>query len=101
MLDNRLELSASTSIALDSAESIDLPARHRIGARYALTENVRIVGLYELADGAEIDAEAVIELCRAELAGYKRPKGVLFVGMDDLPRSVSGKILREEVEKLV
>jgi fatty-acyl-CoA synthase len=50
---------------------------------------------------AEIDAEAVIELCRAELAGYKRPKGVLFVGMDDLPRSVSGKILREEVEKLV
>ncbi|MBV0911059.1 class I adenylate-forming enzyme family protein [Anianabacter salinae] len=43
----------------------------------------------------------VMTLCRAELAGYKRPKGVLFVGMDDLPRSVSGKILREEVEKLV
>ena len=48
--DNRLEISASTSLALDSAESADLPTRHRLGARYAITDDVRVVGQYEIAD---------------------------------------------------
>ncbi|MCB2067355.1 MAG: DUF11 domain-containing protein [Erythrobacter sp.] len=52
MLDNKLELSASTSLALDAAESADLPTRHRLGARYAITNDVRLVGLYEIADGS-------------------------------------------------
>ncbi|WP_299192099.1 hypothetical protein [uncultured Erythrobacter sp.] len=56
MLDNTLEVSLATSIALDSAESIDLPARHRVGVRYALTRNVRLVGTYEITDGENIDA---------------------------------------------
>ena len=56
LLDNTLELSVASAIALDNAESIDLPARHRIGARYALTRNVRLVGTYEIADGADVDA---------------------------------------------
>ncbi len=59
LFDNRLELSASTSIALDQGESIDLPTRHRIGARYALTEDVRFVGLYEIADGENIGAHTI------------------------------------------
>lgn len=50
--DNKLELSASTSVALDQAESADLPARHRLGARYAITNDVRLVGSYEIADAA-------------------------------------------------
>ncbi|MCE0506155.1 AMP-binding protein [Roseivivax sp. GX 12232] len=54
-----------------------------------------------VARAAPLEAEEVLALCRAELAGYKRPKDVHFVEMDALPRSVSGKILREEVEKLV
>ena len=59
LLNNRLEVSASTSIALDDAESVDLPARHRIGARYAITDNVRLVGVYEIARGDAIDAESL------------------------------------------
>lgn len=59
LLDNKLEVSASTSIALDKAESTDLPTRHRIGARYSLTDNVRVVGLYEIADGENIDARTI------------------------------------------
>lgn len=82
LLDNRLELSASTSIALDSAESIDLPARHRIGARYALTENVRIVGLYELADGAEIDARTIKG--GLEVTPWEGAKAVTSVGRQDI-----------------
>lgn len=56
LLDNTLELSVSTAVALDKAESIDLPARHRIGARYAITQDVRLVGTYEIADGEEFSA---------------------------------------------
>jgi acyl-CoA synthetase (AMP-forming)/AMP-acid ligase II len=36
--------------------------------------------------------------CRAELAGYKQPKEVVFVKLTDLPRSTTGKIQRHEVE---
>jgi acyl-CoA synthetase (AMP-forming)/AMP-acid ligase II len=36
--------------------------------------------------------------CRAELAGYKQPKEVVFVTLADLPRSTTGKIQRHEVE---
>ncbi len=56
MMGNKLELSAGTAIALGKAESADLPARHRIGARYAITQDVRLVGTYELTDGDRINA---------------------------------------------
>ncbi len=56
LFDNKLELSAGTAVALGKAESLDLPARHRFGVRYAVTQDVRIVGTYELADGKALDA---------------------------------------------
>jgi len=59
LFDNTLELSASSSIALDNADSVDLPARHRFGIRYALTSNVRLIGLYEIANGDNIDARTL------------------------------------------
>ncbi|WP_204848224.1 class I adenylate-forming enzyme family protein [Rhodopila globiformis] len=37
--------------------------------------------------------------CRDSLAGYKRPKEVRFIAVDDFPRSTTGKIQRHEVEK--
>ena len=58
-LGNALELSASTSIALDQAESIDLPTRHRLGARYAITDDVRAVALYEYADGNDLTSSTL------------------------------------------
>jgi acyl-CoA synthetase (AMP-forming)/AMP-acid ligase II len=47
------------------------------------------------------DAATVERLCRQSLAGYKRPRDVLFVDMASLPRSASGKIIREEVERMI
>jgi fatty-acyl-CoA synthase len=40
------------------------------------------------------------ELCRKALAGYKRPKAVHFIDAAAMPRSETGKILREELEVL-
>ena len=59
MFGNALELSATSSVALEDDQSIDLPTRHRFGARYALTDGVRLVGLYEIAQGDNVDARTV------------------------------------------
>lgn len=48
-----------------------------------------------------LDEAGVIALCRASLAGYKRPKHVVFVPVEQFPRSTSGKIIREAVEAMV
>ncbi len=56
LMGNALELSGTSSIALGSVESIDLPTRHRFGVRYAVTNDVRLVGTYEIADGENIEA---------------------------------------------
>ena len=48
-----------------------------------------------------LTADDVAALCRGQLAGYKRPREVHFLRMDELPRSTSGKILRERLEELL
>ena len=59
LLDNKLELSASSSIALEGTDSIDLPTRHQFGASYAVTNNIRAIGSYEIAEGDAIDARTL------------------------------------------
>jgi hypothetical protein len=57
LLDNKLELDAQTEFAInDQDENIDFPARHRLGARYAINNDVALVGSYEIAKGENIDA---------------------------------------------
>jgi len=56
LFDGALEVTGSTSIALDKAESVDLPARHRFDARYEVVPGVRLVGSYEIADGENFNA---------------------------------------------
>ncbi len=57
MLGDRLELSGQTEFALGGQDaSIDFPARHSIGARYKLNNDVQLVAGYEIAKGDNIDA---------------------------------------------
>lgn len=56
-LSSKLELDAQTEFALGGEdESIDFPARHRLGARYAIRNDIALVGSYEIAKGENIDA---------------------------------------------
>ncbi|RDV06981.1 DUF11 domain-containing protein [Sphingorhabdus pulchriflava] len=56
-LTSKLELDAQTEFALGGEdESIDFPARHRLGARYAIRNDIALVGSYEIAKGENIDA---------------------------------------------
>jgi fatty-acyl-CoA synthase len=42
--------------------------------------------------GAEVDAAAVLALCREKLARFKVPKHVVFSGPDELPTTATGKV---------
>jgi len=53
---------------------------------------------FVVGNDATLAAEDVIGLCRGKIANYKLPKEVRFVAESDLPRSVTGKIKRHELE---
>jgi len=46
-----------------------------------------------------LTAEELVAACGAELAGYKKPREILFIELADFPRSASGKVLRHELER--
>jgi len=50
-----------------------------------------------LRDGAVLDAGALRDFCRTRLTPYKVPKRITAV--DDLPRSLIGKVLRRQVRE--
>lgn len=54
-----------------------------------------VAAYVECRPGAGVTAEALIEHARAQLAGYKKPKHVVFVTA--LPRNSTGKVLKTEL----
>jgi acyl-CoA synthetase (AMP-forming)/AMP-acid ligase II len=56
-----------------------------------------VVAVVVPAPGAAVTEDDVVAACRASLAGYKKPKRVLFV--DELPRNASGKILKRQLRE--
>ncbi|MBW2061464.1 MAG: long-chain-fatty-acid--CoA ligase [Deltaproteobacteria bacterium] len=53
------------------------------------------LAVVELKKGETATKEEIIELCRSNLASFKRPRSVIFV--DELPRSSLGKLLRKQL----
>jgi long-chain acyl-CoA synthetase len=51
-----------------------------------------VVAVVVRREGRAVTAGELIDFCRAHLAGYKRPKTVVFVG--ELPRTPSGKVTK-------
>jgi long-chain acyl-CoA synthetase len=51
-----------------------------------------------LKPGTTANEDAILELCRKELAAYKVPRSVQFVA--DLPKTSTGKIMRRELKTL-
>jgi len=47
-----------------------------------------------------LDADTLLQACRAGLSSYKLPREIRFVAsQDDFPRSTSGKVQRQAIEK--
>ena len=52
-----------------------------------------------LRAGEEADAKEIIDFCTGKLADYKKPRSVDF--MDELPRSLQGKLLKYKLREMV
>jgi acyl-CoA synthetase (AMP-forming)/AMP-acid ligase II len=50
-------------------------------------------------DPKDITEKDVMECCREKLAGYKRPKEVIFISQEDMPRTPTGKILHRVLKE--
>ena len=46
-----------------------------------------------LHDQAEVCAQELIDWCKNQIAGYKRPQSISFIDDADMPRTATGKIL--------
>ena len=57
----------------------------------------RVAAVVMLRTGAKLDEAALRDFCRERLAGYKVPRQI--VALDDLPRSMLGKVLRKQVRE--
>jgi fatty-acyl-CoA synthase len=47
---------------------------------------------------ATVTEASLLELCRRDLAAYKRPRQFQFIDFSEFPRSTSGKVQRHELE---
>ena len=56
-----------------------------------------VVAAVELEPGVALDEEALRAHCREQLAAYKVPRRI--VAIEDMPRSMLGKILRRQVRE--
>jgi acyl-CoA synthetase (AMP-forming)/AMP-acid ligase II len=54
-------------------------------------ETVR--GVVVLHDGQEATEAELLDWCRSKIAGYKRPRSISFIREEEMPRTVSGKIM--------
>ena len=49
--------------------------------------------------GQPLSQAEVLDYCRDRLAGYKRPRSVLFIADADMPRTATGKILHRKLRE--
>ncbi|MEW5908722.1 MAG: class I adenylate-forming enzyme family protein [Thermodesulfobacteriota bacterium] len=47
----------------------------------------------------QINEKVIMDCCRGKMAGYKRPKEVIFINPDEMPRTPTGKILHRKLRE--
>ncbi len=56
-----------------------------------------LVNNVTFAEESEISEEMIQDCCREQMAGYKRPKKIVFIKEDEMPRTPTGKILHRKL----
>jgi len=80
-------------------------------SQHAKVRDVAVVGLPDdkwgeavtavvvLKEGETATSEEIVEWCRGKMAGYKKPKRVIFIDYSEMPRTATGKILHRELRE--
>jgi acyl-CoA synthetase (AMP-forming)/AMP-acid ligase II len=78
-------------------------------SRHPKVRDVAVVGLPDdkwgeavaafvvLKDDKSANEEEIVSWCRGKIAGYKKPKKVIFINYSEMPRSATGKILHRKL----
>lgn len=61
----------------------------------------RIAAAVVLRPGVDVDAEELLSWARSRLAGYKRPRELLFLETHEMPRNATGKILHRVLREML
>ena len=61
----------------------------------------KIIAVLEIKDNFELDANALKQYCRRELASYKFPEQFIFRTNEQLPRTSTGKINKPELKSQI
>jgi len=60
-------------------------------------ESVKAVVI--LKEGEKAKPEEIIDWCRGKMSGYKKPKTVDFIKLEEMPRTTTGKILHRKLRE--
>ena len=60
---------------------------------------VAVVTLKAGVDDPKVTETEIQACCKDKLAGYKRPKEVIFIKSDEMPRTTTGKILHRKLKE--
>jgi len=52
-----------------------------------------VMAIVVLKEGSKTTEKEIIDHCRPQIAGFKRPKSVGFISPDEMPKTATGKIL--------
>ena len=61
----------------------------------------RVAAAVVLREGATLTGEELIAWSKERLAGYKRPREILFLQADEMPRNATGKILHRVLRDMM
>ena len=58
-----------------------------------------VTAVVVLRNGENATNTEIIEWCRGKMAGYKKPKKVVFIDYLEMPRAATGKILHRKLRE--
>jgi long-chain acyl-CoA synthetase len=104
IVDRKKDMVLSGGYNIYSKEVESVLMRHRAVADAAVIGvpdeiyGEAVAAFIEPAEGAIIAEDELIRWCAEELAGYKKPKHVVF--MSELPKNSTGKVMKNELRAL-
>ncbi|WP_211308547.1 class I adenylate-forming enzyme family protein [Litoreibacter ponti] len=61
----------------------------------------RVAAAVVLRPGADVSADNLLSWARDRLAGHKRPRQIVFLDQDEMPRNTTGKILHRVLREML